>query len=239
MTTHVDATSGELDGRPRAGRLRRARSPTRRRPSSLARLARSRPATAPQTAPSPSCCSQARQLLLAGGAARRGRRTSSRTSGSSPTPGPEPDVDALREALANLLEPIDEYAEVFDPLLADRRPTLGRISDDIADVAADLAHGLAHYAAGRIGEALWWWQFSYLSNWGQQALSAHRALLSIVSHQRLDVDEEAVIAAEATRSCASRHPGRCGRSRVRAAIGQRVFLVLAPGGTALLDPVAG
>ena len=38
---------------------------------------------------------------------------------------------------------------------------------------------------------------SLSSSWGQQALSAHRALLSIVSHQRLDVDEESVIAAEA------------------------------------------
>ncbi len=110
--------------------------------------------------------------------------------------GPDPDLDPLREALANLLEGIDEYAAVFDPLLP-TQPTLGRISDDIADVAGDLAHGLRHYSDGRIGEALWWWQFSYLSSWGQQALSSHRALLSIVSHQRLDIDEESVIAAEA------------------------------------------
>jgi hypothetical protein len=95
-----------------------------------------------------------------------------------------------------LLDGIDDYAAVFDPLLP-TTPTLWRISDDIAGVAGDLAHGLRHYSDGRTGEALWWWQFSYLSNWGQHALSAHRALLSIVSHQRLDVDEEAVTAAEA------------------------------------------
>jgi hypothetical protein len=52
--------------------------------------------------------------------------------------GPDPDLDPLREALANLLEGIDEYAAVFDPLLP-TQPTLGRISDDIADVAGDLA----------------------------------------------------------------------------------------------------
>jgi Domain of unknown function (DUF5063) len=109
--------------------------------------------------------------------------------------GPDPDLDPLREALANLLEGIDDYAAVFDPLLP-TTPTLWRISDDIADVAGDLAHGLRHYSDGRLGEALWWWQFSYLSSWGQHALSAHRALLSIVSHQRLDVDEEAAAAAE-------------------------------------------
>jgi Domain of unknown function (DUF5063) len=110
--------------------------------------------------------------------------------------GPDPDLDPLREALANLLEGIDEYATVFDPLLP-TTPTLWRISDDITAVAGDLGHGLRHYHAGRIGEALWWWQFSYLSNWGQHALSAHRTLLSIVAHQRLDVDEESVTAAEA------------------------------------------
>ncbi|WP_254710554.1 DUF5063 domain-containing protein, partial [Streptomyces lunaelactis] len=30
----------------------------------------------------------------------------------------------------------------------------------------DLRHGLAHYRSGRTSEALWWWQFSYFSNWG-------------------------------------------------------------------------
>jgi hypothetical protein len=110
--------------------------------------------------------------------------------------GPDPDLDPLRAALANLLEGIDDYAAIYDPLLP-TEPSLGRISDDIAAVAGDLSHGLRHYSSGRLDEALWWWQFSYLSSWGQHALSAHRALLSIVSHQRLDVDEEAVTAAEA------------------------------------------
>ena len=94
--------------------------------------------------------------------------------------GPDPDLDPLRGALANLLEGIDEYAAIFDPLLP-TEPSLGRISDDIADVAGDLAHGLRHYAERPLDEALWWWQFSYLSELGPaRALQRQRALLSIV-----------------------------------------------------------
>ena len=61
-----------------------------------------------------------------------------------------------------------------------------RISDDLADVVTDLRHGLAHYRAGRVSEALWWWQFSYLSNWGPTASASLRALQSLVAHVRLD-----------------------------------------------------
>ena len=110
--------------------------------------------------------------------------------------GPDPDADPLREGLAGLLEGVDEYVFVFDPLLPEE-PNLGRISDDVAGVALDLAHGLRHHDDGRVAEALWWWQFSYLSSWGQHALQAQRALLSIISHQRLDAEDEDAIAAEA------------------------------------------
>jgi hypothetical protein len=109
--------------------------------------------------------------------------------------GPDPDADPMRESLGRLLEGLDEYASVFDPLVPER-PVRGRVSDDVADVAVELAHGLRHYESGRAEEALWWWQFSYLSHWGAQALNAQRALLSIVAHQRLDSDEEAAAAAE-------------------------------------------
>jgi len=109
--------------------------------------------------------------------------------------GPDPDGDPLRESLGRLLERLDEYASVFDPLVPER-PVHGRVSDDVADVAIELAHGIRHYEAGRLEEALWWWQFSYLSHWGAQALNAQRALLSIVAHQRLDSEEETASAAE-------------------------------------------
>lgn len=103
-----------------------------------------------------------------------------------PDAGPDPDADGLRERLAAQLSPVDEYVEVFDPYVRDGEIVVSRLSDDLADVAADLVHGLAHFKAGRASEALWWWQFSYLANWGSTASSALRALHSAVAHTRLD-----------------------------------------------------
>ena len=112
-----------------------------------------------------------------------------------PDTGFDPDVEGIRTSLANLLEPIDEYSEVFDPYAAPVELVTNRLSDDIADIVNDLVHGLVHYKAGRSSEALWWWQFSYLSNWGGTAGSVLRALQSVVSHVRLDsaVDDEVAV----------------------------------------------
>ena len=112
-----------------------------------------------------------------------------------PDAGPDHDVDPLRTALANVFEGLDEYAEVFDPVLSGD-VVRGSLSGDLAAVAADLAHGLRHYEAGRVDEALWWWQFSYLSSWGARAASALRVVLSILAHLRLDADDEVVADAE-------------------------------------------
>ncbi|GGR51747.1 DUF5063 domain-containing protein [Streptomyces netropsis] len=103
-----------------------------------------------------------------------------------PDVGPEPDVDELRERFARLLDPVDVYSEVFDPYVPRSAPVACRISDDLADIITDLRHGMAHYRDGRVSEALWWWQFSYLSNWGPTATAALRALQSLVAHVRLD-----------------------------------------------------
>ena len=103
-----------------------------------------------------------------------------------PDAGPDPDIDELRTALAKLLDPIDEYAEVFDPYEPRPELMICRISDDLSDVAANLLHGLQHYKAGRESEALWWWQFSYLSHWGSHASQTLRALQSVIAHDRLD-----------------------------------------------------
>jgi hypothetical protein len=100
-------------------------------------------------------------------------------------PGPDPDLDELREKLAVLLEPCDNYREVFDPLALQTELETRRISDDIATAVSDLAHGLTHYRAGRTLEALWWWQFSYLTDWGPAVSAAVRALQSIVARSRL------------------------------------------------------
>ncbi|MBH1934835.1 DUF5063 domain-containing protein [Streptomyces sp. AV19] len=103
-----------------------------------------------------------------------------------PDVGPEPDVDELRERFAALLDPVDVYSEVFDPYVPRSAPVACRVSDDLADIVTDLRHGMAHYRDGRVSEALWWWQFSYLSNWGPTASAALRALQSLVAHVRLD-----------------------------------------------------
>ena len=44
-------------------------------------------------------------------------------------------------------------------------------------------------------EALWWWQFRYLSDWGERASSVLRTLQAILAHLRLDVEDD--VAAEA------------------------------------------
>ena len=112
-----------------------------------------------------------------------------------PDSGPDPDIDPVRTGLANVLDGLDEYADVVDPL-TDARLVPGSLSDDLASVAADLVHGLRHHQAGRVEEALWWWQFSYLSSWGPRASSALRTLQSLLGHLRLDVDPEVVAGAE-------------------------------------------
>ena len=127
------------------------------------------------------------QLMLAGG--RLGAVVDVLPPGRfEPDAGPDPDADGLRELLATQLGAADEYVEVFDPYVRDGEVIVARISDDLADAAADLVHGLAHFKAGRATEALWWWQYSYLANWGSTASGALRALHSAVAHTRLDVD---------------------------------------------------
>ncbi len=104
-----------------------------------------------------------------------------------PDDGPDPDdIDELRLQLAGLLGNLDTYSYVFDPY--DPEVVEGLLSDDLTSIAADLAVGVRHYEAGDVEEALWWWQFSYVSSWGALAGSAMKALLSVVAHDRLDVD---------------------------------------------------
>jgi hypothetical protein len=107
-----------------------------------------------------------------------------------PDTGPDPDLDELRERLGYLLADVDVYTEVFDPYTQPPELLNGRLSDDLAGIAAALVHGLKHHRAGRIDEALWWWQFSYLSSWGAEAGAVLRALHSVIAHARLDSARE-------------------------------------------------
>ena len=103
-----------------------------------------------------------------------------------PDVGPEADLDEMRLALAEMLGGVDTYAFVFDPYVPDVVDS--QLSDDLTSIASDLENGLRHYRAGDIDEALWWWQFSYVSSWGNLAGAVLNALLSVVSHDRLDID---------------------------------------------------
>ena len=116
-----------------------------------------------------------------------------------PDVGPEPDLDLMRLRLAEMLDNVDTYSFVFDPYVPE--VVESQLSDDLTAIATDLDTGLRHYRAGHVSEALWWWQFSYVASWGNLAGAALNALLSVVAHDRLDVemptDQELVEVAEA------------------------------------------
>jgi hypothetical protein len=129
------------------------------------------------------------QVLLAGG--RLGVQADFQPAEEyEPDPGPDPDLDDMRLRLAVLLEGVDAYTEVFDPYVDPPELVSSLLSDDVTSIAASLAHGLRHYKAGRVSEALWWWQFSYVASWGGEASSVLRALQSVVAHDRLDAEFE-------------------------------------------------
>ncbi|ACQ78813.1 conserved hypothetical protein [Beutenbergia cavernae DSM 12333] len=111
-----------------------------------------------------------------------------------PDDGPDVDLEPLRRGLENLLEGIDEYTEVSDPLVTAEVAVVS-LSGDLVTVAQAAVQGLQHFEAGHTSEALWWWQYSYLSSWGERAAAALRALLSVLGHLRLDVPDD--VAAEA------------------------------------------
>jgi hypothetical protein len=102
-----------------------------------------------------------------------------------PDCGREPDLDRLRLPLHSRLTAIDAYDEVFDPYDGRREVVSSALSDDLATIVEELLHGLGHHRAGRRIEAMWWWQFSYISSWGASASAALRAIQSLVAHVRL------------------------------------------------------
>jgi hypothetical protein len=137
------------------------------------------------------------QVLLAG--ARLGaQRDFTPVQEYQPDVGPEPDLDLMRLRLAEMLDNVDTYSFVFDPYVPE--VVESQLSDDLTSIATDLDTGLRHYREGNVLEALWWWQFSYVSSWGNLAGAALNALLSVVSHDRLDVevdlDSDQVVLAE-------------------------------------------
>jgi hypothetical protein len=110
-----------------------------------------------------------------------------------PDVGPEADIDDMRLRLAEMLDSVDTYSFVFDPYLPDM--VQSKLSDDLTSIATDLDNGLRHYRLGNVEEALWWWQFSYVNNWGNLAGAALNALLTVVAHDRFDTDFEETVEA--------------------------------------------
>ena len=125
------------------------------------------------------------QLLLAG--ARLGAQVDfTPEEDYQPDVGPDADLDGLRLRLAEMFGDIDTYSFVFDPY--DPEQLDSQLSDDLTSIASDLENGLRHFRLGNTAEALWWWQFSYVSSWGNLAGAMLNALLSVVAHDRLDVE---------------------------------------------------
>ncbi len=130
------------------------------------------------------------QVLLAG--ARLGAQRDFTPAGKyQPDVGAEADLDEMRLRLADILGDLDTYSFVFDPYVPE--VVESQLSDDLTSIASDLENGLRHYRLGNIAEALWWWQFSYVSTWGNLAGAALNALLSVVAHDRLDVEFDSEI----------------------------------------------
>ena len=138
------------------------------------------------------------QVLLAG--ARLGaQRDFTPTGEYQPDVGPEADLDEMRLRLAEILDAVDTYSYVFDPYVPEL--VTSQLSDDLTSIATDLETGLRHFRGGDVAEALWWWQFSYVSSWGNLAGTSLNALLSVIAHDRLDTeftgeDEDLAVADE-------------------------------------------
>lgn len=109
--------------------------------------------------------------------------------------GPALDLDPLLDSLRAQFEGLDDYTDVVDPVTS-TDVTAGSLSGDLTDIAGCLLHGLQHHRAGRHSEALWWWQFSYLSQWGVRASMALRVLQTLLAHVRLDADDDVVAEAQ-------------------------------------------
>ena len=67
------------------------------------------------------------------------------------------------------------YWEIFDPF-EDEEPVCGSFVDDLSDIIRDIQEGIKEYEAGRIGNAVFEWQFGLDYHWGHHAVDLIRAL---------------------------------------------------------------
>lgn len=90
--------------------------------------------------------------------------------------------------------PLDEYGEIFNPLLLPpEEAVIASLADDIADIYRDVVCGLKHYRLGDHQEATWQWTTSFNWHWGEHITGAIRALhcwISINAPERLTASDD-------------------------------------------------
>lgn len=95
---------------------------------------------------------------------------------------------AIRNGINNRLAR-DQYWEIFEPLEpGPAEPTVGSISDDLADIWRDVKPGLAAMDAGKRAEAAWEWRFSLETHWSRHAAGAIAALSALCYWEFADPD---------------------------------------------------
>ncbi len=92
-------------------------------------------------------------------------------SGLRRTPVAPATSGRLRTALAEQFGGGDQYREVVDRYVGDEVST-ARLPEDLASICGDLLHGLSRYTEGRSVDAMAWWQYSSLANWGRRPARA-------------------------------------------------------------------
>ena len=82
--------------------------------------------------------------------------------------------------LSRRFTPHSIYWMVFDPLDDENtEPVAGDLGDDMADIYFDIVPGLKGWQSGESSQrqrAVWSWQFSFRTHWGNHALGALPAL---------------------------------------------------------------
>jgi Domain of unknown function (DUF5063) len=98
---------------------------------------------------------------------------------------------AQRERISTKLSR-DYYWDVFEPFDPEKpEPTVGSISDDLADIWRDIKAGLAAIDSGKttsISDAVWHWRFSFETHWAQHAAGAIVALTALCFGQFSDTN---------------------------------------------------
>lgn len=122
--------------------------------------------------------------LLASGAKLGAMEDVAGAAGAALGEGASDRADYLRAPLAEQFGAADAYRQVVDPYVTGDVGA-SRLSEDVAEVCGDLLQGLAWYGEGLASEALAWWQYAYLSNWGPAASESLRAVQSLMALVRL------------------------------------------------------